>query len=291
VTVCQGNGKSFIEKIIREFCASPLNSLHNGTGEPAWGEPQVGYAGGDDPLFAQIKADIGPFYWTPQDAFRLAYPDVEVSPSELSVICYLLPQTEATRIDQRAATDMPAERWARSRFHGEDFNCALRLHLAEQLTLAGSPAVAPERLDGFGYRQSERFGLASNWSERHTAWVAGLGTFGLSDGLITRVGKAVRFGSVVVRMALEATPRPYAGYQDWCLWYARGTCGACMKRCPVQAISGDGHDKPRCFDYIRNVTTPYVREHYGTGATPCGLCQVRIPCEARSPVSCQQRVD
>ena len=291
MTVCQENGKSFIEKIIREFYASPLNSLHNGTGEPAWGSPQVGYASGDDPLFAQIKADIGPFYWTPQEAFQLAYPDVEVSPSELSVICYILPQTEATRIDQRAATDMPAERWARSRFHGEDFNCALRLHLAEQLTLAGSPAVAPERLDGFGYRQSERFGLASNWSERHTAWVAGLGTFGLSDGLITRVGKAVRFGSVVVRMTLEATPRPYAGHQDWCLWYARGTCGACMKRCPVQAISSDGHDKPRCFDYIRNVTTPYVREHYGTGATPCGLCQVRIPCEVRSPVSCQQRVD
>lgn len=276
--------KRWVEKTVTDFCAAGENTLVLPTGEPAWDAPQFGYARGDDPLFARIKADIGPFYWTPVEAYRLAYPEAAITSAELSVICYLLPQTEATRRDQRAQTAVPAERWARSRFHGEEFNCALRLHLAEQLSAAGFPAVAPERLDGFAYRQSERFGLASNWSERHTAWIAGLGTFGLSDGLITRAGKAVRFGSVVVRMELEATPRPYAGHQDWCLWYAQGSCGACMGRCPIGAISAAGHDKPKCFDYIRNVTTPYVREHYGTGATPCGLCQVKIPCEARLPL-------
>lgn len=276
--------KSWIEKIIRDFCSSTANRLNRGSGEPAWGDPQIAYARGDDPLFDQLKADIGSFYWTPREAFALAYPAVEIDSSQLAVICYILPQTEATRLDQRAETKVPAERWARSRFHGEEFNCALRLHLASELSKAGCPAVAPERLDSFDYRQSERFGLASNWSERHTAWVAGLGTFGLSDGLITRVGKAVRFGSVVVKMELEATPRPYSGHQDWCLWYAKATCGACMRRCPVGAITEEGHDKPKCFDYIRNVTTPYVREHYGTGATPCGLCQVKIPCESRSPL-------
>ncbi len=283
MTSSQRNGKSWIEKIIRDFCASPANSLENGTGEPAWGTPQVAYASGDDPLFVQMKSDIGSFYWTPQEAFRLAYPDAEIDPSELAVICYILPQTEKTCLDQRAATEVPAERWARSRYYGEEFNCALRLHLGDQLTRAGYPAVAPERLPDFDYRQSERFGLASNWSERHTAWIAGLGTFGLSDGLITRVGKAVRFGSVVVKLKLEATPRTYVGHQDWCLWYAKGTCGVCVQRCPIDAITAEGHDKSKCFDYIRNVTTPYVRDNYGTGATPCGLCQVKIPCEARAP--------
>jgi len=277
--------KSRIEQIVRDFCASPANSLENGTGEPAWGEPRLAFARGDDPLFDRLKADIGPFYWTPAEAFRLAYPEGSLDPAELAVACYVLPQTEATRRDQRQQTEVPAERWARSRFHGEEFNCALRLHLAAELTRVGYPAVAPERLDDFAYRQSERFGLASNWSERHTAWVAGLGTFGLSDGLITRVGKAVRFGSVVFKAEIEATLRPYSGYQDWCLWYAKGTCGACMRRCPVAAINEEGHNKETCFDYIRNVTTPYVSGHYGTGATPCGLCQVKIPCEAGSPLA------
>lgn len=276
--------KIWLESVVYEFCASEQNSLQMPTGEPAWSEPQIAYARGDDPLFAQLKNDIGPFYWTPLEAFRLAWPNLPATAADLAVIVYILPQTEATRLDQREATLVPAERWARSRFHGEEFNRALRLHLAGQLTGNGFPAVAPERLDGFAYRDSERFGIASNWSERHTAWIAGLGTFGLSDGLITRVGKAVRFGSVVARVELEATPRPYTGHQDWCLWYAKGTCGVCMKRCPIDAITEEGHDKPACFDYIRNVTAPFVRDNYGTEDTPCGLCQVKIPCEGRSPL-------
>ena len=280
----QEQTKNWVEKVVRDYCGSSANSLENGTGEPAWDAPRFAYARGDDPLFDQLKNDIGEFYWTPAEAYQLAYPDEEIDPPALTVVCYILPQTKATRADQAIETEFPAERWARSRFHGEDFNCALRVHLAEQLVQAGYPAVAPERLPGFDYCQSERFGIASNWSERHTAWVAGLGTFGLSDGLITRVGKAVRFGSVVVKMAIEATTRPYTGHQDWCLWYAKGSCGVCVKRCPAGAITDEGHDKPKCFDYIRNITTPYVRDHYGTGATPCGLCQVKIPCESRSPL-------
>lgn len=280
----KNDNKSWIEDVVKDFCKSERNSLHMETGEPAWSEPQIGYAKGDDPLFEMIKNDIGPFYWTPLEAFHMAHPDVDVTAGELSVIVYILPQTETTRLEQREATEVPSERWARSRFHGEEFNCELRLHLAEQLTATGCPAVAPERLPDFAYQQSDKFGIASNWSERHTAWIAGLGTFGLSDGLITRVGKAVRFGSVVAKIDLDATPRDYQGFQDWCLWYAKGTCGVCMKRCPVDAIDENGHDKPACFTYIRNVTAPYVHETYGTGATPCGLCQVKIPCEWRSPI-------
>jgi hypothetical protein len=200
---------AWIEEVIRDFCATAANSLENGTGERAWGEPRVAFARGDDPLYAKLKADIGPFFWTPAEAFALAYPDTSLPAGHLTVISYILPQTEATRADQRRETEVPAERWARSRFFGEAFNCELRLHLAARLTAAGFPAVAPERLPGFAYRQSERYGLASNWSERHTAWIAGNGTFGLSDGLITELGKAVRFGSVVAAIDLAPTPSLY----------------------------------------------------------------------------------
>lgn len=275
-----------LEESIREFWATaPSNSLQLDGGEKAWGEPQIAVARGDDPFFAQFKAMIGPFYWTPAEAFALAFPDQPTAAAELRVISYLLPQTPATRAEQRQEKTLPAARWARSRFFGEQFNCELRLHLAATLTAAGCPAVAPERLPGFDYRQSERYGICSNWSERHTAFIAGLGTFGLSDGLITRAGKAVRFGSVVVRMELPVTPRPYGdNHQAWCLWYAEGTCGACAPRCPAAAITTDGgHDKLGCHRYIREVTAPYATETYGTGATPCGLCQVKIPCEAQVP--------
>ncbi len=274
----------WVENLIDDFWAtSDLNTLNNGTNEKAWGEPMVAIARADDPLFQKIKKDIGPFYWLPEKAWKMQFPEEEISAADLSVIVYLLPQTAITRADQKLATEVPAERWARSRDFGEKFNCGLRLHLADTLTEAGYPAVAPERLPDFDYQQSRTFGLASNWSERHTAYVAGLGTFGLSDGLITPLGKAVRIGSVVARIDLPATERPYTDFQQWCLWYAEGKCGACIRRCPPKAISPAGHDKNNCFKYIRGVTAPYAQTTFGTEATPCGLCQVKIPCESRRP--------
>ncbi len=274
-----------ITKILQNFWKeSPSNTLQNGTGEKAWDEPLVGFAKGGDPLFKRMKEDIGPFYWTPEEAFLRAFPDAEITSEELSVISYVLPQTEATLKDQRIEDVYPAERWARSRWLGEQFNCSMRQHLAGFLTDAGYPAVAPERLPDFGMHRSERFGIASNWSERHTAFIAGLGTFGLSDGLITPAGKAMRVGSVVAKIKLAPTPRPYSDHQAYCLWYARGTCGACITRCPAGAITQSGHDKNKCRDYIRDVVVPFTRENYRTGATPCGLCQVKIPCETGIPV-------
>ncbi len=262
--------------------------------------PLLGQAGaGEDPIrkaerillgcdmvkFAGHRPDPAAFRTTVEEAYALGFSDAPVPASELRVISYVLPQTAETCADQRQEKVVPAERWARSRFHGEEFNCDLRLHLAATLNRAGFPAVAPERLPGFAYRQSECFGLASNWSERHAAFIAGHGTFSLSDAMITRWGKAVRFGSVVCRIDLPATERAYGeDLHAWCLWYAKGTCGACAKRCPADAITTDGgHDKPACFSYIRETTAPYATRTYGTGATPCGLCQVKIPCESRVP--------
>jgi epoxyqueuosine reductase QueG len=275
-----------IEKIILDYWASaPSNSLHLETGEKAWGKPHVAIARGDDPLFLRNKEMIGPFLWTPEEAYGIAFPGAQVPAGELRVISYVLPQTPETRADQRQEKVVPSERWARSRFHGEEFNRELRLHLAETLTKAGHPSVAPERLPDFDYRRSERFGLASNWSERHAAFIAGHGTFGLSDALITRWGKAVRFGSVVSRIDLPATERVYGDDRHaWCLWYAKGTCAVCAKRCPVNTITPEaGHDKQACATYIRGTTAPFATKTYGTGDTPCGLCQVAIPCESQVP--------
>jgi len=93
-------------------------------------------------------------------------------------------------------------------------------------------------------------GPASTWSERHIAHAAGLGTFGLSDGLITARGIAHRCGSVVFNAACTPTPRPYTHYQEYCPYLMDGSCGVCMARCPVGAISPSGHDKVKCSNYL-----------------------------------------
>lgn len=131
---------------------------------------------------------------------------------------------------------------------------------------------------------SSRYGLSSTWSERHAAYVSGHGTFGLCDGIITRKGKAVICGSVIVLVVIPPTVREYDDHHAWCLHYAKGRCDGCIKRCPAGAVTSQGHNKKRCREYCFGPGKEYMREQFGFDEYICGLCQSGVPCESKSPV-------
>ncbi|HWR69110.1 MAG TPA: hypothetical protein VN416_08830 [Desulfomonilia bacterium] len=275
----------WIRSLITSYLDDPSrNSLWEEPGEPAWAEPLVGFSSGDDPLWLTLKSAVGPFHWTPAEAFAQAFPEARIPPAGLTVISWILPQTEATRADNRNETSVPSRRWARTRTFGEEINDRLKRHVVESLQTSGIDAAAPTLLPGFSWQNSERFGLASSWSERHAAFVSGLGTFGLSDGLITPAGKAMRAGSVVAGIRIPPTPRAYTSHTQYCLHYAKNACRKCAERCPAGAISEKGHDKGKCFDFIFGKVIPYIKENYGFDGYSCGLCQTGVPCESRIPV-------
>jgi len=279
-----GDSPLWLESAIKEFwLASPENSLRNEDNERAWGEPLVGFSSGADPLYKTIKEDVGPFYMTPADIFEKSFPQIGTPADELTVISWILPQVQATKADNRKQTEYPSERWARAKQYGETFNTALRRHVVETLNNAGFEAVAPILAPFWKWAVSERYGVASNWSERHAAHVSGLGTFGLCDGLITPVGKAMRCGSVVAGISIAPSARTYTDHHEYCLHFSRGTCGKCIKRCPAGAISELGHDKKKCSDYLKRVGTDYVKTHFGFETDACGLCQTAVPCESGIP--------
>ncbi|MCF8106898.1 MAG: 4Fe-4S ferredoxin [Desulfohalobiaceae bacterium] len=275
----------WIEEEVRAFVSSSReNSLRSGRPEPAFAEPLLGIARGDDPLFQDFKDHVGEFHWTPVEAFGLAFPGEEIRGEDLSVISWVLPQTSQTKDDNRRQTRYPAERWARARIYGERFNVALREHVVRTLSKEGHQALAPMLLSQWQWRDSTRYGFASTWSERHAAFAAGLGTFGLCAGLITPAGKAMRLGSVIARLRLEPSPRPYSDHRQYCLFYSQGTCGKCMDRCPVGAITRQGKDKNRCVNHLRPGTSEYVKANFGFDGYGCGLCQTGVPCESKIPV-------
>ncbi|MGD0660958.1 MAG: 4Fe-4S double cluster binding domain-containing protein [Syntrophorhabdales bacterium] len=280
---------AWVTTCIEEFAASEANRLNESTQEPAWGKPLIGFSRGDDPLYEKIKNDVGPFYWTPWDAFGRAFPSSDASDEDLTVISWVLPHTDRTKADSRKGTSYPSERWARARKYGEEFNIRLRDHVVDGLMASGCEAVAPTNHPSWERKVSERYGFASVWSERHAAYVAGLGTFGLCDGLITPAGKAMRCGSVIARIQIPPTERPYTDHHAYCLHFSRGTCGKCIERCPVGAITREGHDKKKCLAYEDDFTTPYVLSHFGIAAYGCGLCQTGVPCESRIPVRREHR--
>jgi epoxyqueuosine reductase len=274
----------WIKALIQKFIdISPLNTMQINEDEPAWDTALVGFASGADPIWQQYKEYIGAFHWTPWEVFNQHCLQEPAGAEELIVVSWVLPQREMVRKANRRARTYPSEKWARIRVHGEAFNVALRHHVAQSLKDAGHAAVAPMLVPNWTIVKSERFSYASSWSERHAAHAAGLGTFGLCDGLITAKGKAMRAGSVVAKLSIKPTPRPYADHRAYCLFFAERTCGKCIDRCPVRAITEAGHDKEKCRLHLAR-SREYVEKTYKFVGYGCGLCQVGVPCETGIPV-------
>ncbi len=278
------NPAAWLTTAIQEFVTqSPQNSLQNKAHDKAFDEPLVGFSKGNDPLYEYYKQHVGSFHWTPLEIFNQTFPELSISAEELTVISWILPQTAATKADNRKQAKWPAERWARARIFGEEFNAKLRKHVVEVLQEKGYEAVAPMLSPLWSRKKSEQYGFASTWSERHAAYASGLGTFGLCDGLITPLGKAMRTGSLVARIQIPATPRPYGDHHAYCPFFAQGICGKCINRCPVGAITEDGHDKDKCSKHTSVAAKKYTKTHYGFDGKGCGLCQTDVPCESKIP--------
>ena len=271
-----------IRRFVREDSGNRLEHLD---GSPIFEEPLVGFAAGDDPIFGRLKRVIGPFHLTPAEVMEATARDrgrTLADERKIGVISYVLPISRKTRRENARMTDRTSERWAHTRLFGEEFNQKLQGHIVSVLEREGHLAVAPAiEKSLFRMLVDERVGWASTWSQRHVAFSAGLGTFGLSDGLITAVGKAHRLGSVVVDRALDSPPRTDEVYRD-CLSHRELGCRKCVTRCPAGAIGEAGHDKARCAEFVLK-QKPAIQEAYRIDIYACGLCQTGVPCEKGIP--------
>jgi epoxyqueuosine reductase len=224
-----------------------------------YNQPLLGVAEASDLLWEELKQPevIGSNHLTPQ----------EWLPEAKSVISYFLPFTEQIRKSNRLEGP-PSKEWLYGRCEGEILNNALRRLIIEIVESEGGKAVAPA-LD-------KRFSISnhvSNWSERHAAYVAGLGTFSLNHSMITDLGAAGRFGSVITDVEFKFKPRPYQEIDEYC-----NNCGICIDRCPVQAITENGKDNECCSEYLNEILE-INKPRYG-----CGKCQTGVPCEHTKPI-------
>lgn len=240
--------------------------------------PLAGTASARDPLFERFKEPgvIGPSFRTPQ----------EWLPGARSVVALFFPFSEAVRASNRGDVRATSAEWLHGRIEGQAY---LAEHMAKGLVAwfesRNAQAIAPALDGSFAIKRVPNPAIPgdcmfeSAWSERHAAYVAGLGTFGLSRSLITRRGTAGRFLSLVTDAELEPTVRPYAGVHDYCLM-----CGACVPRCPVGAIStAAGRVNRACHAYLNETKERYA-PRYG-----CGKCQTAVPCEFEMPRQPQTR--
>ena len=257
--------KETIIKVIEDFVLTSEQNSYQGQYR-FYDRPLVGFAAADDPIFTEYKNEgiIGPNFRLPG----------EWLPGAKTVISFFLPSSEYVKKSNYDDNFM-SDAWIHARFQGEEFIFELRRHVIRYLQVNGAQAMAPVLDPGFKIEIT----TISNWSERHAAYAAGLGTFSLNRGMITEKGIAGRFGSVITDLVFEATERPYSDPVEYCTF-----CMACVKRCPAKAISESGHDKKTCLEFLIDKTrTDYNKEldHYPYPA--CGKCQTKVPCENRIP--------
>ncbi len=269
-----------ITEKLMELAGSRQNTLRL-LDKPAFAKPLAAFGAGDDGLLDFFREDIGPFYRLPDEWLTNKY-GRPFERRDISILSWVMPQTEETRLANEKENRVPSYPWALNRTYGEEFQRDLAKAMEDWLDSEGIAAVAPMASPDFKWETSEKYGYASLWSERHTAYLCGLGTFGLCDGLISPLGKAVRYGSVVFALKLEPDKRPYTRYNEYCI--ADLGCRACVDRCPAGAITPEGgHDKNKCRDYQVSIMKE-IKEKYGfEGTYGCGLCQTGTPCERGIP--------
>jgi epoxyqueuosine reductase QueG len=278
----------YLQKKIQDYVLShPENHLKDIDGSPIFEMPLVGFADGDDPLFGEYKQIIGEFHLTPREVLERHLRDTGGNEppemSHISVICWILPFSEQIRRANGAMTRGPSRHWNNARWLGQDINNGLARHVVSLLEGNGYRATVPDQTPFYEVRQLPN-GRCSNFSLRHAAYAAGLGTFSLNDGLITPKGIAVRCNSVVTDLNLPPTPRRYASHVANCPFLVNGTCGACIKRCPAGAIGPQGHDKHKCRENLLVTQKHWLEKPGYMGRyAGCGLCQTNVPCESMIP--------
>lgn len=277
--------KKNIESIASDFVENSPDNIISGeiaispglTGTKIFQQPLLCYGSAADPLFKRLKEKgvIG-------DHLMLPW---EWLPGAETVISFFLPFTEEVRKSNRTDMSWPSEEWLHGYKEGQVFINNLGNVIKDKLIEAGYKSVVPSvdnrylaktgDHDKSAYKKygAEVPAFSSNWSERHAAYICGMGTFGLSKGLITEKGIAGRFGSVITGLYIEPDERHYSGLYDYCTM-----CGACVRNCPAGAISPEkGKEHLSCSQFVNRVLEKHS-PRYG-----CGKCQVGVPCESRIP--------
>jgi len=254
--------QEFILKTISVFEAE--NSI-----EKMWREPLVAALSAKNPLLPKLKEAV----------IDHLFPE-DILPGAKNIVVFFIP-FETGIIKSNIQGEVASEEWARA-------------YILTNELLSFINETIEKELEQYGYRVGkvapthnfDEKTLISRWSHRHIAYLAGLGTFGINNMLITSKGCCGRLGSFVtdaesgeLGISEESLGVPSA---EKCLFKINGSCGVCQKKCPVSAYGGSGNfDRYACYQVCLKNAKLY---HQTIGfADVCGKCLVGLPCSSREP--------
>lgn len=238
--------------------------------ETKWREPIIGVANAHDPLYHELKNNIIKTHVLPSD----------IVPGAESVIVIFVPFAKEIVMSNIDGEESSKE-WDYAYIETNNLLKELSSYLYEKITKLGYKAsnLPPT----YNYDQEN---LTSDWSHRSSAFIAGIGKFGINNMLITEKGCCGRIGSVITDMKLKPTERVD---EEYCLYKAKGICGKCVKQCVNDAFLVNDttieYNKWKCNEQIYDKIIPQYP--IGTGDA-CGKCMCGVPCSFVNPINLEK---
>ena len=236
-----------------------------------WGEPLVGFADASHPYILNLKTIIDTTHELPTDVLE----DASV------VIVYYVPFTRELAETNETGTQYASAEWARAYEETNEMFKNLNAFLIKQLEMRGWHAGISPKSATFDQKR-----LKSDWSYRHFAYAAGLGSFGLNNMLLTKSGCCGRFNTLVTNLEVEPD-QPMT--DEYCLYKKNGSCAVCVKHCPTGALTTEGYDRHKCYELL--MKNARIHTEYGSsyvdesgkkansvGSDVCGKCVTPSPC-------------
>jgi len=190
-----------------------------------------------------------------------------------TVIAFFIPFARSTA-DTNIVGRYSSREWARAYIETNQLIEEINYMIKEKLAQVGYKSSIIPATHNF-----DEESLKSDWSHRHAAYAAGLGSFGINNMLITEQGCAGRVGSIVTNLNLEIAPRKEA---EACLNKAGYDCSKCVESCPNSALKVDDFDRFKCYELLLENDELYSEMAL---TDVCGKCCVGLPCSYENPLS------
>lgn len=228
-------------------------------------EPIIGFVAANDPGFSRFSELTEFLHMMPDDLL----------PGARSVVCFFLPFAPEIAYANAEEEERVAREWGVAYVETNAMIGQITARLIKLLSQYGVRTAAERATGNF-----DETVLRSHWSHKSIAVLAGIGSFGLHQLVITDAGCAGRFGSLVIDAEL---PINIPQQKERCEYYDMGTCLDCMLKCPVDAIDEEEpFNRLLCWEQCLKNASGFLG--LGDDVHICGKCAVVGPCALKSAV-------
>lgn len=250
----------YSEKQIRDLIIETINKVieksNNKETITKYREPVIGFASASDALYDRASEIIG---------YKVFHP-TDILPEAKTVASFFVPFEEQTVKYARARGPFPTNKeWSLGYYELNMLIGKIMAVVVNELKAVGVKSETEPVTDNYNH-----IDLTTSWPHKTTAYIAGLGTFGINRVIITPMGSAGRLGSIVFDQEITPTKRPSG---ENCYYKEEGKCGICAKRCATTAIRYNSFSRFMCNEH-----DVIMRDDPSTIDRGCPLCNAAAPC-------------